>query len=97
MSTGALAQGGARGADILHSTDRAEQIRLAVVSRQNRVAQVAPMRAHLVGCHAVGLPAAAHLVPDACSLLTRVYLAAPKGSVLARAGLEHLLEHPGHC
>ena len=52
------------------------------------------MRAHLVGCHAVGLPATAHLVPDACSMLTRVYLAAPEGSALVRASLHHLLAEP---
>ena len=61
------------------------------------MAKVATMHADLVGSHTVGFPPTAHFVPDAGSMFTRVYLAAPEGGVLARAGLEHLLEHPGHC
>ena len=79
-----------------YSTDRAKH-RLTVIPRWNRVARVATMHADLVGSHAVGFPPTAHPVPDAGSMFTLVYLAAPEGGVLARAGLEHLLEHPGHC
>ena len=81
---------------LLHSTDRAEH-RLTVIPRYNRAGKVVTMHADFVGGHAVGFPPPFHLVPDACSMLTRVYLAAPEGSGMGRAGLEHLLEHPGHC
>ena len=55
------------------------------------------MHADFVGSHAVGFPPPAHLVPNARSMLTRVYLAAPEGSALVRADLEELLEQPGYC
>ena len=58
------------------------------------MAKVATMSADLVGCHAVGFPATAPFVPDAGSMLTRVYLAAPEGSALVRASLHHLLAEP---